>query len=232
MSIVFTKRTNAPSPVIVSVYNENSVTLPQGLAINIYNSGQRACARLADNSSIDTLCHGFAIRDIEPQNWGEIKIQGPIQNLINAIPGQPYFLGEQGEIVAEAPYEPFFEDKIIQMVGYAVSTSNLYIKIEQPVGINLPPAPETPYLLQPEDNDTVSNPVQFSWQPVIGSTAADYYNIQISRYSNFIANIKDENVTQTYVTYSLPNDVYYWRVASVAFNQRSSWSEVRNFRIV
>jgi len=231
MSIVFTKRTKAPSPVIVSVYNENSTTLARGLAINIYNGANRTCARLADNTSINTLCHGFAIRDIEPQSWGEIKTGGPIEILINASPGQPYFLDVDGKIVTQAPYQPFIEDKIIQMVGYAASSSVLYIKIEQPVGINLPPAPEAPLLLEPNNHSTVHNPVYFNWQPIIGSTSADYYNIQISQYSNFISNVKDENINETFVTYSLPNGTYYWRVASVAFSERSDWSTIYSFRV-
>lgn len=233
MSIVFTKKSLIPSPVIITVYNESPTeTLPEGLAINIYDSGNRACARLADNKTMDTLCHGFAIRDIEPLTWGEIKTGGLISNLIDADPGQIYFLGENGHIVTDAPYQPYIEDKIIQEVGFAASSSELYIKIEPPVGINLPPTPEPPLLLEPDDHATVHNPVHFSWQPVIGSTSADYYNIQVSQYHNFsVKIINDDIYQQLEANYSFAVGTYYWRVASVAMSQKSDWSDIKIFRV-
>jgi len=232
-NIVFTKRLGVPYPEGFTGYNDSDQTIPKGLAINAYNKNGILCIRLADNRSMATECHGFAWEDILPKSYGRVINDGQISNLVGANPADLYFLGENGQIVNTAPFSPPFEDRIIQIVGMAVSSTTLEINIEQPVGINLPMPPAAPILLDPDDGEILStNIVTFLWE-MPGGEVANMYHLQISRDNTF-ATIDDEypNLTSTSKIVNVGfTGTGYWRVRARNYAFWGAWSDIRSFTI-
>jgi len=233
-NIVFTKRLGVPYPEGFTGYNDSNQTIPKGMAINAYNKNGILCIRLADNRSMSTECHGFAWEDILPNSYGKVINDGQINNLVGANPADLYFLGENGQIINTAPFSPPFEDRIIQIVGMAISSTTLEINIEQPVGINLPLPPEAPVLLDPDDGENVgTNIVMFSWDMPAGSEAS-MFHLQISRDNTF-GTIDHEYPNLTNTSIIIVNVAFtgtgYWRVRARNYAFWGDWYEIRSFII-
>ena len=109
----------------------------KGKAVNAYNASGIIAIKLADNSTMSTECHGFAQDNIGIGAIGFVQTGERLSILSGATPATWYFLGEDGNIVPNAPF-PADEDSIIQIVGLSVSPTELEIRIFQPHGINLP----------------------------------------------------------------------------------------------
>ena len=88
-----------------------------------------------------------------------------------------------------------------------------------------------PVLLEPEGGQPV-NPSQINlkWEAVENAV---YYDVQISRDSNFItANTRLMTVTVNELSLEAQTNIshYWWRVRAGSFGKVSDWSEVRDFR--
>lgn len=97
------------------------------------------------------------------------------------------------------------------------------------------PKPDKPTLVYPENNATgISTFTQFKWNNIPG---AEKYQIQVSYKSDFsgLSVIIDKNdITDTVYTAPdgklQPGTTYYWRVASIAGTQKSSYSTSWSFK--
>lgn len=109
----------------------------KGKAVNAYNASGIIAIKLADNDVMSTECHGFSQNDIGVGAIGFVQTGERLDILSGATPATWYFLGEDGNIIPNAPF-PADEDSIVQIVGLSVSSTELEIRIFQPHGINLP----------------------------------------------------------------------------------------------
>ena len=88
-----------------------------------------------------------------------------------------------------------------------------------------------PVLLEPQGGQLVKpSQINLRWGAVENAV---YYDVQISRDSNFIAaNTQLITVTINELSFEAKNNVsrYWWRVRTGSFGRVSNWSEVRDFR--
>ncbi|GEM_PF-767655 len=94
----------------------------------------------------------------------------------------------------------------------------------------LPPPPQTPVLLSPEQSGTVTYlPAVFRWS---SSLLADTYHLQLSTSSSFTTClVNDSSLTDT--SYSVSGlthgTTYYWRLRAKNSGGASAWSDVATF---
>ena len=88
-----------------------------------------------------------------------------------------------------------------------------------------------PILLEPQESELVKpSQIDLKWETVENAV---YYDIEISRDSNFIpANTLVETVTTNELAFEAEDNVsrYWWRVRAGSFGGVSDWSEIRDFR--
>lgn len=125
-----------PAGVELSVKTlPTSENLAAGDFVNIYNATGTSTARLADGSD-DKPAHGFVLAGTtSPANATVYIGKGKNNQLTGLTPGVRYFLSatNPGEPTATAPAET--SGNITQILGFAVSATELVFEYDDPVYI-------------------------------------------------------------------------------------------------
>lgn len=213
--------------------NITASAILKGKAVSAQQTGSELGIILADNSHIDSECDGFATEIIAAGGTGTIQVNGQINALSGAAPADIFYLAKNGNIVAanpNAPFTPEADDKIIQAVGFAASTSVLQIRIREPHQLQLLTTPDEPLPIMPADTATGADiDPTFSWSL---STSWDAFHFQLSEQDNFTSIVEEyEDIKATSIDISSLdyNTTYYWRVRTRLAEEFSVWSTIFSF---
>lgn len=117
----------APVPSREIVASENLVS---GNFVNIWLDGATLKARRADATSISTRAHGFVLNSFTSGTNAYVYFD--LFNVLSGLtPGSIQYLSTSPGAVTETP--PTGSGNIVQQLGVATATNEMYVEISQPV---------------------------------------------------------------------------------------------------
>lgn len=105
--------------------------------VNVWDDGGTPKVRKADATDDTKPAHGFVVESVTGDSFGpgdsvRVFYTGNIlRGLVGLVPNQPYFLSETAGQITATPVTG--TGKILQVVGYAISTTDLMFEPEETI---------------------------------------------------------------------------------------------------
>lgn len=105
--------------------------------VNVWDDSGTPKVRKADATDDTKPAHGFVVEDVAGASFGpgdSVRVfytGNVLRGLVGLVPNQPYFLSETAGEITATPVTG--TGKILQVVGYAISTTDLMFEPGEPI---------------------------------------------------------------------------------------------------
>ena len=126
-----------PAGIEVSVENITaSEALSSGDFVNIYDdAGTRKVRKASASAATPRAAGGFVTTGVATGASADVYTVGENDQLTGLIPGARYFLSDNTAGTVEATPDTLTTGNLIQMIGYALSTTSLRFEFDAPIEV-------------------------------------------------------------------------------------------------